>query len=115
MLLDEEISVSYFYEELFKKGNINIYGTNLKHKIYFAIKQCLLDPTKNNVDEIKLILKNVNIYDISFICLKKNIDFFRQYLNIKKDEELKERTMTQRLGYVIEENKVLNFIIISKK
>ena len=107
LLLDEEIGVSYFYEELFKKGNINIYGTNLKHKIYFAIKQCLLDPTKNNEDEIKSILKNVNIYDISYICLKKNIDFFRQYLNIKKDEELKERTMTQRLGYVIEENKVL--------
>ena len=102
-LLDEEIGVTYFYDEIFKKENINIYGTNLKNKIYFAIKQLLLEPNKNNEEEIKNILKKVNIYDISYICLRKNIDFYKKYLKLKKDEELKERTMTQRLGYIIEE------------
>ena len=102
-LLDEEIGVTYFYDEIFKKENINIYGTNLKNKIYFAIKQLLLEPNKNNEEEIQNILKKVNIYDISYICLRKNIDFYKKYLKLKKDEELKERTMTQRLGYIIEE------------
>ena len=106
-LLDEEIGVAYFYDEIFKKENINIYGTNLKNKIYFAIKQLLLEPNKNNEEEIKNILKKVNIYDISYICLRKNIDFYKKYLKLKKDEELKERAMTQRLGYIIEETEDL--------
>ena len=102
-LLDEEIGVTYFYNEVFKKEKINIYGTNLKQKLYFAIKHLLLEPNKNNEEEIQKMLNKVNIYDISYICLSKNIDFFKKYLRLKKDEELKERTMTQRLGYVIEE------------
>ena len=103
LLLDEEIGVTYFYDEIFKKEGINIYGTNLKNKIYFPIKQLLLEPNKNSEKEIKKILEKVNIYDISYICLKENIDFFKYYLKLKKDKELKERTITQRLGYAIEE------------
>ena len=108
-LLDEEIGVAYFYDEIFKKKNINIYGTNLKNKIYFPIKKLLLEPGDNNNEEeqIKNILKNVNIYDISYICMRKNIDFFQKYLMMKKKEDMKERTMTQRLGYVIEETDAL--------
>ena len=34
LLLDEEIGVAYFYDEIFKKEGINIYGTNLKNKLY---------------------------------------------------------------------------------
>ena len=102
-LLDEEIGVAYFYDELFKKENINIYGTNLKNKIYFPIRKLLLEPNNDNEEEIKKVLQKVNIYDISYIALKKNIDFYQKYLKLKKSEETKERTMTQRLGYVIEE------------
>ena len=39
--------------------------------------------------------------------MKENINFYPKYLRLKKDEELKERTMTQRLGYVIEETDLL--------
>ena len=107
-LLDEEIGVTFFYDEIFKKENINIYGTNLKNKLYFPIKQLLLEPNKNNEEEIQNILKKANIYDISYVnIMKENINFFQKYLNLKKDEELKERTMTQRLGYVIEETDFL--------
>lgn len=109
ILLDEEIGVAYFYDEIFKRKNINIYGTNLKNKIYFPIKQLLLEPrkNKNSEEEIQKILEKVNIYDISYICLRKGIDFFQKYLKLKRDEERKERTMTQRLGYVIEETDAL--------
>ena len=106
-LLDEEIGVAYFYDEIFKKEDINIYGTNLKNKIYFPIKKLLLEPNKNNDEEVKKVLDKVNIYDISYICLKKDIDFFKKYLKFKNGDDLKERTMTQRLGYVIEETDVL--------
>ena len=107
-LLDEEIGVTYFYDAIFKKENLNIYGTNLKHKLYFPIKQLLLEPNKNNEEEIQKILNKVNVYDISYInIMKENIDFFPKYLKLKKDEELKERTITQRLGYVIEETDFL--------
>lgn len=106
-LLDEEIGVAYFYEEIFKKENINIYGTNLKNKIYFPIKELLLDLNKNNDEEVKKIVEKVNIYDISYICLKKGVDFYGKYLKLKNSEELKERTITQRLGYVIEETDAL--------
>ena len=107
LLLDEEIGMSYFYDAIFKKENINIYGTNLKNKIYFPIKQLLLEENKNNDEEIQKILEKVNIYDISYICLKKGINFFNKYLKLKKEELTKERTMTQRLGYVIEETDAL--------
>ena len=109
ILLDEEIGVAFFYDEIFKRKNINIYGTNLKNKIYFPIKQLLLEPrkNKNSEEEIQKILEKVNIYDISYICLRKGIDFFQKYLKLKRDEERKERTMTQRLGYVIEETDAL--------
>lgn len=107
LLLDEEIGISYFYEEIFKSENIIIYGTNLKTKIYFAIKKLFLDPSNNGEEEIKKVIKKLNIYDISYICLRLGIDFFRKYMNLKRDEELKERTMTQRLGYIIEETEAL--------
>ena len=107
LLLDEEIGISYFYEEIFKLENISIYGTNLKNKIYFAIKQLILEPSNNGEEEIKKVLKKVNVYDISYMCLKLDIDFFRKYMNLKRDEELKERTMTQRLAYIIEETDAL--------
>ena len=107
-LLDEEIGVTYFYDAIFKKENLNIYGTNLKHKLYFPIKHLLLEPNKNSEEEIQNILNKVNIYDISYInIMKENINFYPKYLRLKKDEELKERTMTQRLGYVIEETDLL--------
>ena len=102
LLLDEEIGVAYFYDAIFKKEGINIYGTNLKNKIYFPIKQLLLESNKDSEKEMEKILEKVNIYDISYICLKENIDFFKYYLKLKKDKELKERTITQRLGYAIE-------------
>ena len=107
LLLDEEIGVTYFYDEIFKKEGINIYGTNLKNKLYFPIGELLLKPEDNKEEEIKKILEKVNIYDISYICYQKNVDFYKKYIEIKKTEQYKERTMTLRLGYVIEETDVL--------
>ena len=107
LLLDEEIGVSFFYEEVFKKEGINIYGTNLKNKLYFAIEELILKPEEKSQEKVKEILDKLNIYDISYICYKKDIDFYKKYISIKKEEEYKERTMTQRLGYIIEEIEVL--------
>ena len=107
LLLDEEIGVTYFYNEIFKKEGINIYGTNLKNKLYFPIEELLLKPEERNEEKIKEILEGANLYDISYICYQKNVDFYKSYVEIKKTEEYKERTMTQRLGYVIEELEVL--------
>ncbi len=107
LLIDEEIGVTYFYEAIFNKKGINIYGTNLKNKLYFPIEELLLEPGKKNEEEVKKILDNANIYDISYICYKKNVDFYKKYISIKKDEKFKEKIMTQRLGYVIEETDVL--------
>ena len=107
LLLDEEIGVAYFYDEIFKKEGINIYGTNLKNKLYFPIKELLLNPEQKNEDVIEKLLEKTNIYDISYICYQKNVDFYKKYISIKKTEQYKERTMTQRLGYVIEEIDVL--------
>ena len=107
LLLDEEIGVAYFYDEIFKKEGINIYGTNLKNKLYFPIKELLLNPEQKNEDVIEKLLEKTNIYDISYICYQKNVDFYKKYISIKKAEQYKERTMTQRLGYVIEEIDVL--------
>ena len=107
LLLDEEIGVAYFYDEIFKKEGINIYGTNLKNKLYFPIKELLLNPERKNEEVIEKLLEKTNIYDISYICYQKNVDFYKKYISIKKTEQYKERTMTQRLGYVIEEIDVL--------
>ena len=107
LLLDEEIGVAYFYEAILKKEGINIYGTNLKNKLFFPMKELLLKPEENKEEEIKKILENVNIYDISYICYKENEDFYKKYIEIKKTEQYKERSMTQRLGFVIEEIKIL--------
>ena len=107
LLLDEEIGVAYFYDEIFKKEGINIYGTNLKNKLYFPIKELLLNPEQKNEEVIEKLLEKTNIYDISYICYQKNVDFYKKYISIKKAEQYKERTMTQRLGYVIEEIDVL--------
>ena len=107
LLLDEEIGVAYFYDEIFKKEGINIYGTNLKNKLYFPIKELLLNPERKNEEVIEKLLEKTNIYDISYICYQKNVDFYKKYISIKKAEQYKERTMTQRLGYVIEEIDVL--------
>ncbi len=108
LLLDEEIGMTYFYDAIFKKEGINIYGTNLKNKIYFPIRKLLLEPNKNSENEIQKIIEKVNIYDMSYICKKENKDFFQYYLKLKKEEKTKERTVTQRLGYVIEEIEILN-------
>ena len=107
LLLDEEIGVAYFYDEIFKKEGINIYGTNLKNKLYFPIKELLLNPEQKNEEVIEKLLEKTNIYDISYICYQKKVDFYKKYISIKKAEQYKERTMTQRLGYVIEEIDVL--------
>ena len=107
LLLDEEIGVAYFYDEIFKKEGINIYGTNLKNKLYFPIKELLLNPEQKNEEVIEKLLEKTNIYDISYICYQKNVDFYKKYISIKKTEQYKERTMTQRLGYVIEEIEIL--------
>ena len=107
LLLDEEIGVSFFYDLVFKKEGVNIYGTNLKNKLYFPIKELILKPEEKSDEKVKEILNKLNVYDISYICYKKNVDFYKKYIGIKSQEEYKERTMTQRLGYVIEEIDVL--------
>ena len=107
LLLDEEIGVTYFYDAIFQKEGINIYGTNLKNKLYFPIEELLLKSEEKKEEEIKKILEKANIFDISYICYKKNVDFYKKYIEIKKTEQYKERTMTQRLGYVIEEISIL--------
>ena len=107
LLLDEEIGVAYFYEEIFNKEGINIYGTNLKNKLYFPIKELLLKPDQIKEENVQKILSKANIYDISYVCYQENVDFYRKYISIKKEEEYKERSMTQRLGYVIEEIDIL--------
>ena len=107
LLLDEEIGVSFFYDLVFKKEGLNIYGTNLKNKLYFPIKELILKPEEKSDEKVKEILNKLNIYDISYICNKENVDFYKKYIRIKNQEEYKERSMTQRLGYVIEEIEVL--------
>ena len=107
LLLDEEIGVSFFYDLVFKKEGVNIYGTNLKNKLYFPIKELILKPEEKSDEKVKEILNKLNIYDISYICNKENVDFYKKYIRIKNQEEYKERSMTQRLGYVIEEIEVL--------
>ena len=107
LLLDEEIGVSFFYNEVFKRKGIPIYGTNLKNKLYFPIQELILKPEQNSEEKVKELLDKLNIYDVSYICCKKNVDFYKKYIRIKNQEEFKERTMTQRLGYVIEEIDVL--------
>ena len=109
-LLEEEIGLSNFYKILYDKENINIYGTNLKQKIYFPIRKLLLDINKNKEEvnkEIENMLNKINIYDISYICKEKNINFYLQYINLKKDENLKNLTITQKLGYIIQKNDIL--------
>ena len=107
LLLDEEIGVTYFYKEIFDKEGINIYGTNLKNKLYFPIEELLLKSDERNEQNIQKVLEKANLFDISYICYQKNVDFYKKYIEIKKAEEYKERTMTQRLGYVIEEIEIL--------
>ena len=107
LLLDEEIGVTYFYKEIFDKEGINIYGTNLKNKLYFPIEELLLKSDERNEQNIQKVLEKANLFDISYICYQKNVDFYKKYIEIKKTEEYKERTMTQRLGYVIEEIEIL--------
>ena len=86
---------------------MNIYGTNLKNKLYFPIKELILRPEEKSDEKVKEILNKLNIYDISYICHQENVDFYMKYISIKNQEEYKERTMTQRLGYVIEEIDIL--------
>ena len=107
LLLDEEIGVSFFYDLVFKKEGVNIYGTNLKNKLYFPIKELILRPEEKSDEKVKEILNKLNIYDISYICHQENVDFYKKYIRIKSQEEYKERTMTQRLGYIIEEIDIL--------
>ena len=107
LLLDEEIGVSFFYDLVFKKEGVNIYGTNLKNKLYFPIKELILRPEEKSDEKVKEILNKLNIYDISYICHQENVDFYKKYIRIKNQEEYKERTMTQRLGYIIEEIDIL--------
>ena len=109
-LINEEIGLTLFYKLLFDKSNINIYGTNLKNKIYFPIRKLLLEENKDIEKKIELILNKVNIYDIAFICKEKNIKFYMKYMSLKKDENLKNLTMTQNFGYIIEGNEILRNI-----
>ena len=105
-LLNEEIGLGWFYKLLFEKEKINIFGTNLKNKIYFAIRNLLVD----NEKEIKIILNKINFYDIAYICKEKSIDFYMKYMNFKKEENMKNLTMTQKFGYIIQENEFLRNI-----
>ena len=106
-LLMEEIGVTYFYKILFNIKNINIYGANLKNKIYYPIRKLLLDENKDNENEIKNVLNRVNIYDLSYICMEKNIDFYNQYLKIQNDKKSKDLSITQKLGFIIQNNEIL--------
>ena len=106
-LIKEEIGLTYFYKYIFDKPNINIYGTNLKNKIIFPIKQLLLNHDENEENQIKEILSKINFYDIAYICKKEKINFYNKYLNIKYDSNNKGIPITQILGKIIEEEKIL--------
>ena len=105
-LLNQEIGVSYFYKYLFEKESINIYGTNLKKKLYFALKEMIINNSNDDDEEINKILNKVNIFDISYICMKNNINFYKDYL----DKKFQDLSMTQKLAYIIQENKILRNI-----
>jgi len=106
-LIKEEIGLAYFYKYIFSKPDINIYGTNLKNKILFPIKQLLVNHNENEEKQIEAILNKINFYDISYICMKEKINFYIKYLNLKYDLNNKGIPITQKLGYIIEEEKVL--------
>ena len=106
-LIKEEIGVTYFYKYIFEKPNINIYGTNLKNKIIFPLKQLLLNHDENEEKQIKEILNKIDFYDIAHICKKEKINFYNKYLNIKYDSNNKGIPITQILGKIIEEEKIL--------
>ena len=106
-LIKEEIGLTYFYKYIFDKPNISIYGTNLKNKIIFPIKQLLLNNDENEEKQIEEILNKINFYDIAYICKKEKINFYNKYLNIKYDSNNKGIPITQILGIIIEEGKIL--------
>lgn len=105
MLIDEEIGITNFYLELFKKQNIRIYGTNLYQKLQFVIKNLLLIDC--NEEKFKEYIDKLSIYDLSFICKNENIDFFQKYTSLKHDKTQKIQLITQRLAIIINENTFL--------
>jgi hypothetical protein len=104
-LINEEIGVSYFYKYLFEKENNIIFGMNLKNKIRFALKKMIINTNSINDEneEIDKIINKVNFYDISYICMKNNINFYKEYI----DQKFKDFTKTQKLAYIIQNNKIL--------
>ena len=106
-LIEEEIGLTYFYKYIFDKPDINIYGTNLKNKIIFPIKQLLLNHDENEEKQIEELLHKINFYDITYMCMKEKINFYNKYLDLKYDSNNKEIPITQKLGYIIEEEKIL--------
>ena len=105
IIINEEIGLSYFYEEIFSKKNINIYGVNLKNNIYFSIRKLLLKKDLNAYEEIEKIISQINIYDLSYICKDQKINFYFDYLNLKKT--YKDLSLTQKLHFIIQNNEFL--------
>ena len=105
-IINKELGVTYFYDELFKVNNIKIFGINLRNKLYFTIRKLLL---KSGSDNLKQIYENyiskLNIYDLSLISKEKKINLYFEYLKLK--EQNLNLTITQRLHMIIQNNKLL--------
>ena len=105
-IINKELGVTYFYDELFKVNNIKIFGINLRNKLYFTIRKLLL---KSGADNLKQIYENyiskLNIYDLSLISKEKKINLYFEYLKLK--EQNLNLTITQRLHMIIQNNKLL--------
>lgn len=62
---------------------------------------------ENEENQVREILNKINFYDIAYICKKEKINFYNKYLNIKYNPNNKGIPITQILGKIIEEEKIL--------
>lgn len=100
-LIQEELGVSLFYQELFTSQAI-IYGSNLYSKLSFIIQEIFNDTTNIiNENQIKefIIKRSLHLYDLNYISrINQSFSFYNQYMALGKDGI---GNITLRFHYII--------------